>query len=154
MITIAVSVFFLVVLNLTTVLVARPVLHFGAPSEDLTAIELTPSDPANPPNVYFVILDRYAGEYKTPAGPIIIRRAGSALQAKVGNMEEQPLVARSETRFSDPWGSIFEFQVDGAGTVTGLIQQQGQLITAGTAFFLLIQVGNRGDQIHVPHGTR
>jgi len=72
-------------------------------------------------------LDRYAGEYKTPAGPILIRRAGSALHVKPGNMEEAPLVARSETRFSDPWGAIIEFQLDAAGTVTGLIMQQGQV---------------------------
>jgi len=52
---------FLVVLNLTSVLSSRPVLDFGAPPENLTALELTPSDPSNPPDVYFVILDRYAG---------------------------------------------------------------------------------------------
>ena len=46
---------------------------------------------------------------------------------KVGDTQEAPLVARSETRFSDAWGSIFEFQVDAAGTATGLIHQQGQL---------------------------
>ena len=46
---------------------------------------------------------------------------------KPGNTEEAPLVARSETRFSDPWGAIIEFQLDAAGTVTGLILQQGQL---------------------------
>jgi aryl-alcohol dehydrogenase-like predicted oxidoreductase len=72
-------------------------------------------------------LDRYAGEYKAPSGSILIRRVESALHVKSGNAEEAPLVARSETRFSDPWGSIFEFQLDAAGTVTGLIQQQGQL---------------------------
>ena len=73
------------------------------------------------------ILDRYAGDYKTPAGPITVRRVGSVLHVKSGNTEEAPLVARSETRFSDPWGSIIEFQVDAAGTVTGLVMQQGQL---------------------------
>jgi aryl-alcohol dehydrogenase-like predicted oxidoreductase len=73
-------------------------------------------------------LDRYAGEYKPAAGAMLtVRRVGNALQVKVGNMEEAPLVARSETRFSDPWGAIVEFQVDGAGTVTGLVMQQGQL---------------------------
>ena len=73
------------------------------------------------------ILDRYAGEYKTAAGPILIRRVGSGLHVKSGNTEEAPLVARSETRFSDPWGAVIEFQLDGAGAVTGLIMQQGQL---------------------------
>ena len=42
-------------------------------------------------------------------------------------MEASALVARSETRFSDPWGAIIEFQSDAAGAVTGLIMQQGQL---------------------------
>src|SRR5688500_4491307 len=75
-------------------------------------------------------LDRYAGEYKPAAGPnIAVRRAGAALHVKVGSMEEAPLIARSETRFSDPWGAIVEFQVDAAGTVTGLVLQQGQLKT-------------------------
>ena len=78
------------------------------------------------------VLDRYAGEYKTAAGPITIRRVGSALQVKTGNTEEAPLVARSETRFSDPWGSIVEFQFDAAGAVSGLIMQQGQLKIQGS----------------------
>ena len=73
------------------------------------------------------VMDRYAGEYKTAAGPIIIRRVGSALQVKTGNAEEAALVARSQTRFSDPWGSIVEFQLDPGGVVSGLIMQQGQL---------------------------
>ena len=73
-------------------------------------------------------LDRYAGEYKPAAGAILtLRRVGSALHVKPGNMEEAPLVARSQTRFSDPWGAVIEFQLDAAGTVTGLILQQGQL---------------------------
>jgi hypothetical protein len=86
-----------------------------------------PAAPHSPVAVTDAILDRYAGEYKTPAGPISVRRVGSALQVKSGSAQEAPLVARSETRFSDPWGAIFEFQVDTAGTVTGLIHQQGQL---------------------------
>jgi aryl-alcohol dehydrogenase-like predicted oxidoreductase len=72
-------------------------------------------------------LDRYAGEYKMASGTITFRRVGSALHVKSGNAQEAPLVARSETRFSDPWGAIFEFQVETAGMVTGLVQQQGQL---------------------------
>ena len=75
------------------------------------------------------ILDRYAGEYKAaPGGAILtVRRVGSALHVKSGNTEEALLVARSETRFSDPWGAVIEFQLDAAGTVTGLIHQQGQV---------------------------
>ena len=78
-------------------------------------------------------LDRYAGEYKPAAGAsITIRRAGSTLHVKQGNMQETPLVARTETRFSDPWGAIVEFQLDAAGTVTGLVLQQGQLRIAAS----------------------
>ena len=73
-------------------------------------------------------LDRYTGEYKPAAGAsLTVRRVGSALHVKVGNLEEALLVARSETRFTDPWGAVIEFQLDAAGTVTGLILQQGQL---------------------------
>ena len=61
------------------------------------------------------------------AGAILtFRRDGSALHVKPGDMEEAPLVARSETRFSAiPGGAIVEFQVDGQGTVTGALMQQG-----------------------------
>lgn len=52
---------FLVVLNLTTVIATRPVLEFGPAPEDLSPLELRPTDPSDPPDVYFVILDRYAG---------------------------------------------------------------------------------------------
>ena len=79
------------------------------------------------PGAAAAALDRYAGEYKMTSGPITVRRAGSALHVKLGNTEEAALVARSETRFSDPWGAIIEFQLDAAGAVTGLILQQGQL---------------------------
>jgi len=73
-------------------------------------------------------LDRYAGEYKPAAGAILtVRRVGAALHVKPGTMDETPLLARSETRFSDPWGAIIEFQLDAAGSVTALIMQQGQL---------------------------
>ena len=80
-----------------------------------------------PAVVAAAILDRYAGEYKAPGSTLTVRRVGSALHLKPGTTEETPLVARSETRFSDPWGAVIEFQVDAAGTVTGLIMQQGQL---------------------------
>jgi aryl-alcohol dehydrogenase-like predicted oxidoreductase len=80
-----------------------------------------------PATVTAAILDRYAGEYKMPGSTLTVRRVGSALHVKAGNLEEAPLVARSETRFSDPWGGVIEFQLDAAGTVTGLILQQGQL---------------------------
>ena len=82
--------------------------------------------PQGPAAATAAILDRYAGEYKTAGAILTVRRVGSALHVKLGNTEEAPLVARSETRFSDPWGAIIEFQLDAAGTVTGLILQQGQ----------------------------
>jgi aryl-alcohol dehydrogenase-like predicted oxidoreductase len=87
-----------------------------------------PAAPKGPVVVTGAVLDRYAGEYKTPQGFVVtVRRAGSVLHVKAGNQAESPLVARSETRFSDPWGAIVQFQVNAAGEVTGLVMQQGQL---------------------------
>jgi aryl-alcohol dehydrogenase-like predicted oxidoreductase len=90
--------------------------------------------PQAPPAAAIVVpaatLDQYAGEYKPAAGAALtVRRVGAVLHVRPGNMAEAPLVARSQTRFSDPWGHIIEFQRDAAGTVTGLILQQGQLKT-------------------------
>ena len=83
--------------------------------------------PQGPAAVTVAILDRYAGEYKMASGTLTVRRVGSALHVQSAPSAEMPLVARSETRFSDRWGAIVEFQVDAAGMVTGLVQQQGQL---------------------------
>ena len=45
---------------------------------------------------------------------------------KPGTNPEVPLNARSETRFQDPRGPIFEFQLDGQGKVSGaILEQQG-----------------------------
>ena len=52
---------FLVVFNLTTLVTARPILDFEPPPEGLSPLELAPPDPTNLPDVYYVILDRYAG---------------------------------------------------------------------------------------------
>jgi aryl-alcohol dehydrogenase-like predicted oxidoreductase len=72
------------------------------------------------------ILDRYVGEYKAESGfTMTFRRDGATLFAKPGTNPEAPLAARSETRFSDPRGPTIEFQLDGKGTVTGLILEQG-----------------------------
>jgi aryl-alcohol dehydrogenase-like predicted oxidoreductase len=72
------------------------------------------------------VLDRYVGEYKAASGfTMTFRRDGATLFAKPGTNPEAPLVARSETRFSDPRGPAIEFQLDSAGTVTGLILEQG-----------------------------
>jgi aryl-alcohol dehydrogenase-like predicted oxidoreductase len=89
------------------------------------------SQPTAPPGatvtvaVATAVLDRYVGDYKSPAGMIVtIRRDGDKLIVKPGNNPEAPLAARSETRFQDPRGPIFEFQVDAQGKVTGAILEQ------------------------------
>ena len=73
------------------------------------------------------ILDLYVGEYKAASGfTATFRRDGDKLIVKPGNNPETPLVARSETRFQDPRGPVFEFQLDGQGKVTGaILEQQG-----------------------------
>jgi aryl-alcohol dehydrogenase-like predicted oxidoreductase len=72
------------------------------------------------------ILDRYVGEYKAQSGgSLVFRRNGASLMVKPGSMDEAALIPRSEIRFQDPRGPIIEFQVDSAGTVTGLILEQG-----------------------------
>jgi aryl-alcohol dehydrogenase-like predicted oxidoreductase len=73
------------------------------------------------------ILDRYVGEYKAEAGfTASFRRDGATLFVKPGSNPEAPLAARSETRFQDPRGPVFEFQVDAQGKVTGaILEQQG-----------------------------
>ena len=72
------------------------------------------------------ILDRYVGEYKAASGfTATFRRDGDRLFVKPGNNPEAPLNARSETRFQDPRGPFFEFQIDAQGKVTGAILEQG-----------------------------
>lgn len=74
------------------------------------------------------ILDRYVGEYTYAAAGqhVTVRRDGERLFVKIqGNAPEGPLVARSETRFQGPFGLVYEFQLDGQGTVTGAMVEQG-----------------------------
>ena len=72
------------------------------------------------------IIERYVGEWKLASGGLMtFRRDGATLFVKPGNAPEAPLNARSETRFQDPRGPIFEFQVDAGGAVTGLVLEQG-----------------------------
>ena len=72
------------------------------------------------------VLDRYVGEYKAASGfTATFRRDGATLFVKPGTNPEAPLAARSETRFQDPRGPVFEFQLDGQGKVTGAILEQG-----------------------------
>ena len=77
-------------------------------------------------SVSAAILDRYVGEYRNPASGTIFafRRDGDKLVVKPGTMAEVPLNARSEIRFQDPRGPIFEFQLDAEGKVTGAILEQ------------------------------
>ena len=73
------------------------------------------------------VLDRYVGEYTTPAGNIVsFRREGTTLFVKLPNANtEIPLAARSEIRFGDPQNRVFEFHVDAQGKVTGAFMEQG-----------------------------
>lgn len=86
--------------------------------------------PAGPPApgiaLSAALLDRYVGEYQAASGPLMtFRRDIATLIVKPGDLPEAPLVAQSETRFSDPRGPRIEFQLDGQGRVTGLIIEQG-----------------------------
>jgi aryl-alcohol dehydrogenase-like predicted oxidoreductase len=73
------------------------------------------------------VLDRYVGEYKAASGfTATFRRDGDKLIVKPGNNPEAALIARSETRFQDPRGPFFDFQIDAQGKVTGaVLEQQG-----------------------------
>ena len=95
----------------------------------LPALPPLPVPPSQVPGIAVAaaVLDRYVGEYKAASGfTAIFRRDGERLFVKPGNNPEAPLNARSETRFQDPRGPIFEFQVDAQGKVTGaILEQQG-----------------------------
>jgi aryl-alcohol dehydrogenase-like predicted oxidoreductase len=87
-----------------------------------------PGAPQPPPGPGVVLsaalLDRYAGEYQSKAGAIVtFRRDGDKLLVKRGNDPEAPLTAWTETRFKDPRGPLFEFQLDGQGTVTSAVME-------------------------------
>lgn len=77
--------------------------------------------------VPIAVLDRYVGEYRATTGSFVatFRRDGNRLFVRPGNNPEVPLNARTETRFQDPRGPIFEFQLDSQGRVTGAILEQG-----------------------------
>lgn len=84
--------------------------------------------PPPPPTVAVpvAILDRYVGEYSAASGFVAtFRREGTTLFVKPGTNPEEALIARSETRFQDPRGPVFEFQLDGQGKVTGAVLEQG-----------------------------
>ena len=84
--------------------------------------------PPPPPTVTVpsAVLDRYVGEYTGASGFVAtFRRDGTTLFVKPGPNAEEALIARSETRFQDPRGPVFEFQLDGQGKVTGAVLEQG-----------------------------
>ena len=96
----------------------------------LPALPPLPPNPAAVPGIAVpvAVLDRYVGEYRNPTSGTIfaIRRDGDKLFVKPGNNPEAPLNARTEVRFQDPRGPIFEFQLDAQGKVTGaVLEQQG-----------------------------
>jgi len=102
-------------------------------AELIDALPPAPPPPAGPPPpppgiaLPVAIIERYVGEYKAASGfTVTIRRDGTTLFVKPGNNPEVPLLARSETRFQDPRGPFFEFQLDAQGKVTGaVLEQQG-----------------------------
>jgi aryl-alcohol dehydrogenase-like predicted oxidoreductase len=78
------------------------------------------------------ILDRYVGDYKTADGSTLtFRRNGAQLFMKRSASPEIPVYARAETRFF--FGPmVIEFQLDGTGTVTGLILEEGSQKTSAS----------------------
>ena len=83
--------------------------------------------PGPPPEVKLPaeVLDRYVGEYTSASGfTAIFRRDGDKLMVKPGNNPEVAVIARSPTRFQDPRGPVFEFELDAQGKVTGAFLDQ------------------------------
>lgn len=90
--------------------------------------ELPPLPQGPPPGIAVPadVLERYVGEYKAASGfTAIFRRDGDKLFVKPGTNSEIKLDARSETRFQDPRGPFFEFQLDAQSKVTGAILEMG-----------------------------
>lgn len=85
-----------------------------------------PPPPAPGISLPAAVLKRYVGEYKAASGfTATFRSEGATLFVKPGNNPETALLARSETRFQDPRGPVFEFRLDARGKVTGAILEQG-----------------------------
>jgi aryl-alcohol dehydrogenase-like predicted oxidoreductase len=84
--------------------------------------------PPPPPGITLPVsvLERYVGEYKSATGfTAVFRVEGTSLFVKPGPNSEVALLARTETRFQDPRGPYFEFQIDAQGKVTGAVLEQG-----------------------------
>ena len=102
-------------------------------AELIDALPPAPPPPKGPPPLPpgialpVAVIERYVGEYTAASGfTAIFRREGDKLLVKPGNNPEVALLARSETRFQDPRGPFFEFQLDAQGKVTGaVLEQQG-----------------------------
>jgi hypothetical protein len=96
-------------------------------AELVDSLPPTPPGPLKEVELSAAILDRYVGEYTTPAGSVItFRRDGTTLFMKLpGNNPEVALAARSEIRFGTPQSRVVEFHVDGQGKVTGALMEQG-----------------------------
>jgi aryl-alcohol dehydrogenase-like predicted oxidoreductase len=102
--------------------------RMAAVVDALPPLEPLPPNPAMAPGIAVAaaVLERYVGTYKAESGfTAIFRRDGDKLFVKPGNNPEAPLNARTETRFQDPRGPIFEFHMDAAGKVTGAVLEQG-----------------------------
>lgn len=96
--------------------------------DSMPALPPLPQNPAAAPGIAVAaaILDKYVGEYKAESGfTAVFRRDGDRLFVKPGNNPEAPMNARTQTRFQDPRGPMFEFQLDASGKVTGAILEQG-----------------------------
>jgi aryl-alcohol dehydrogenase-like predicted oxidoreductase len=79
------------------------------------------------------VLDRYVGAYEMESGMTLnVRRDGQGLVAGPTGQQEAPLSTLTETRFAVPGGPTLEFQLDDAGTVTGVILGQAGQRMAGT----------------------
>jgi len=96
-------------------------------AEFVDSLPPAPPGPLRELELSAAVLDRYVGEYTTPAGAVFtFRRDGTTLFMKPpGTNPEVPLTARSEIRFGTPQSRVVEFHVDGQGKVTGALMEQG-----------------------------
>jgi aryl-alcohol dehydrogenase-like predicted oxidoreductase len=94
--------------------------------DSLPPLPPLPQKPAPGIAVPAVVLDRYVGEYKSASGfTAIFRRDGDKFFVKPGPNPEIQLNAHTETRFQDPRGPFFEFQLDEEKKVTGAVLEMG-----------------------------
>jgi aryl-alcohol dehydrogenase-like predicted oxidoreductase len=96
-------------------------------AEFVDSLPPTPPGPLAAVELSAAVLDRYVGEYTTPAGAVFtFRREGTTLFMKPpGNNPEVALLPRAEIRFGTAQGRVVEFHVDAQGKVTGAFMEQG-----------------------------